>query len=171
VSFQAGTVANNDYFRTPLIHQSDSTGILSALGLNSFFTGKDASDIQVSSRIANNPNEFASSRTGDLSDTSNLLKMIALNGKQIVGDLKMTFQEYLGDVSSSIGFEVRLQQRFEINVRGLKENYEQEINAISGVDLNEELLAINQFQKQYEAAVQVLRAMDSMLTELMAIVR
>jgi flagellar hook-associated protein 1 FlgK len=97
--------------------------------------------------------------------------MIGLNSKQVVGNLNMTFQEYLGDVSSSIGFEVKLQQRFEVNVRGLHENYEQQINAISGVDLNEELLSINQFQKQYEAAVQVLRAIDNMMAELMSIIR
>jgi flagellar hook-associated protein 1 len=171
LSFQSGSVGDGDSFRTPLIQESDSTGILSALGLNSFFTGSNASDIQVASRILNNPNEFASSRTGDLSDTSNLLGLIGLKGKQLVGDLKMTFHDYLGDISSTIGFEVKLQHRFELNIKGLNEHYAREIDAISGVDLNEELLTINQFQKQYEAAVQVLRAIDSMMAELMNIVR
>ncbi len=171
LSFSGGTVANGDSFATTFIADSDATGILSALGLNSFFSGRDASDMRVATRIAENPKELAISRTGDVADTSNLLGLVRLRDQHLVGEHKLTFQDYLSDVTSQVGFQVRTQQRLEQNVAAVNKQYEFDKEAISGVDLNEEMINMVQFQKQYEAAIQVLRAIDSMLSELMTIVR
>ena len=48
VSFEVGDVSDGDTFTTTLVADSDSTGVLSALGLNSFFEGDDATNIAVS---------------------------------------------------------------------------------------------------------------------------
>jgi flagellar hook-associated protein 1 len=171
LTFSNGTVNNDDQFATSLVADSDSTGILAALGLNSFFTGRDARDMQVSSRIMENPRDLASSRSGDLADTSNLAKLLDIREQPSIGNPGMTFQDFLGDVSSEIGFQVHSQQQLENNIAMVHAQVEAEIASVSGVDLNEEMLGIAQFQKQYEAAVQVMRTMDAMLTELMSLVR
>lgn len=170
LSFSGGTINDGDSFTTNLIANSDSTGILSALGLNSFFQGTNASDIRVSSAVLNNPGRLAVSRTGDRADTSNLLQLINVRDQPIAGSDRMTLLDFVSDISADIGFEVRSLQVQEVTLSTLRQEYEMEINAISGVDINEELIIINQYQRQYEAAVQVLRTMDNMLAELMRIV-
>ncbi|HMP80516.1 MAG TPA: flagellar hook-associated protein FlgK [Pirellulaceae bacterium] len=171
LSFQAGTVNDGDSFLTHFVAESDATGILSALGLNSLFSGKDASDMRVATHIAENPRALAVSRSGEISDTANLLGLIRLRDQHLVGEHQLTFQDYLADITSQVGFQVRTQQRLQQNVAAVNQQYGADIAAISGVDLNEELINMVQFQKQFEAAIQVMRAFDNMLTELMSIVR
>ena len=53
----------------------------------------------------------------------------------------------------------------------LKFQYASERDSVSGVDVNEELINLTQYQKTYEAAVQVVRSMESMLDELFQMIR
>jgi flagellar hook-associated protein FlgK len=169
--FPGGNVVDGDSFETQLVANSDTTGILSALGLNSFFSGHDATDIAVSQRIINNPGQLATSRSGDLADTTNLLGMMETRESQIVGSQRLTFEDYLNETSSKIGFRVQTDNYVEQNVSELNFQIESEIAAVSGVDLNEEMLGLAQYQKQYEAAVQVMRVIDEMMAELFGLVR
>ncbi|HMO13172.1 MAG TPA: flagellar hook-associated protein FlgK [Pirellulaceae bacterium] len=171
LKFSAGDVVDGDRFSTTLVAESDSTGILSALGLNSFFEGANAGDIRVASRIVNDTRQLATSRSGEIGDTTNLINMIRLQGKQLLGVNNISFQDYLDEVTSSIGFEVMVLQHIERNAFTVNQQSEQEIAALSGVDLNEELLLITQYQQQYQAAVQVLQTMNLMMDELLNLVR
>lgn len=169
--FSAGDVVDADTFSTTLLADPDSTGILSALGLNSFFTGSDASTIAVSNRLIENPNELATSASGDIADTSNLARMLGLRESRMAGENELTFEDFLGEVSSEIGFRVKSSQVLQENISELGYQYESEIASISGVDLNEEMLNMAQHQKSYEAAIQVIRTVEAMFDELFAIVR
>ncbi len=171
LSFAGDQVIAGESFQTALVANSDTTGILSALGLNNFFDGHDSNDIQVSTRILENPDQLATSRSGDIADTSNLTELLGLREKHLVGSNQLTFQDYLGEVSAEIGFQVRTSQFLEANVSELNYQYESEIAAVSGVDLNEEMLNLAQYQKQYEAAVQVMRTIDNMVSELFTLIR
>ncbi len=171
VQFSGGDVADGDSFSTTLIANSDDTGILSALGLNSFFTGTDASTIAVSNRLIDNPNELATSASGDIADTANLERLLGLRDARLAGDSNLTFEDLLGEISSDIGFRVKTSRSIQENVAELGYRYEREIASISGVDLNEEMLNLAQHQKAYEAAIQVIRTIESMFDELFAIVR
>ena len=171
LSFGGGDVATGDSFSTSLIANSDSTGILSAVGLNSFFSGTDASTIEVSKRIVENPNELATSRSGDIADTSNLAGLLAIRDQHILGGGRLTIEDFLGETSSEIGFQVKTSKFLQQNVSELKYQYESEIASISGVDLNEEMLSLAQHQKSYEAAIQVIRTIETMLDELFSMVR
>ncbi|MCC7338549.1 MAG: flagellar hook-associated protein FlgK, partial [Pirellulaceae bacterium] len=55
--------------------QDDSSGILAATGINTFFVGNSASTIGLNPVIANNPRLFAASSTGVGSGTGNALKL------------------------------------------------------------------------------------------------
>ena len=171
VSFSGGDVVNGDSFSTPLLANSDTTGILSALGINSFFTGNDASTIAVSDRLVENPNELAISASGDIADTKNLARMLELRDSRLTGENELTFEDFVSQVSSEIGFRVRSSQSIHENLSALSYQYEKEIASISGVDLNEEMLNMAQHQKSYEAAIQVIRTIETMFEELFAIVR
>ncbi len=171
LTFAGGDVAAGDSFVTSLVANSDRSGILSSLGLNNFFTGNDATNIGVSRRIVENPNELATSRSGDIGDTNNLAAIVQLRGSNLVGENRLTFEDYLGETTAEIGFQVKTTQLLEQNISELNYQYESEIASISGVDLNEEITRLSQYQKQYEAAVQVMRTIDNMLTELFSLVR
>ncbi len=171
LTFSSGTATAANSFETNLIANSDSTGFLSAVGLNSFFNGNDAGSMAVSRRIIENPSEFASSISGDVSDTTNINQLLELRGSKLAQNNTLTFEDFLNETSSEIGFRVRNSNYLVDSLGDLSEQYKTQIASVSGVDLNEELVELQKYQKQYEAAVQVIQAMSAMLDELMNIVR
>ena len=171
IGFQAGNLVDGDTFDVTTIANSDTSGILSALGLNSFFEGTNASNIQVAERIVDNSDEIATSRSGDIGDTRNLASLIGLRNAHVLADNRLTFDDFLAETNSEIGFHVQSSKIVRANVAELNYQYQAERDSASGVDVNEELLYMTQYQKSYEAAVQVVRTMDAMLSELFQIIR
>lgn len=169
VNFAYGDVNDGDQFVADLVANSDETGILSALGINSFFDGKDASDMAVENRMIKDPNQFAAARSGNNGDTLNLQGMVELRDKPVLDS--QNFEDFLGDSVSEIGFQIRISESVKANIEELQFQYEAERVAISGVDLNEEMLNLANFQKAYEASVQVVRTVEAMMDELFTIVR
>ena len=125
----------------------------------------------MSDRLIENPNELATSASGDIADTANLERLLGLRDARLAGESGLTFEDFLGEISSEIGFRVKTSRSLQQNVAELGYQYESEIASISGVDLNEEMLNLAQHQKAYEAAIQVIRTIESMFDELFAIVR
>ena len=66
VSFGPGSVSqtSNDQFSLDVVADSDSSDVLVALGLNTFFTGDSASTIEVRPDLAKDPSLLSSSLTG-----------------------------------------------------------------------------------------------------------
>lgn len=171
ISLAAGTVVDGDTFSSKLVHDADQTGLLAAAGLNSFFQGVDSGSIAVNERITNDVDSFASGKTDDLADTSNLFFMIELQESRTMSDSTKNFNEFNNGITTSIGIRVSTNIQLSSSLNSIRQQYEEERNSISGVDLNEELVYLQQFQKQYEASVRVIQTADAMLDELLNAVR
>lgn len=162
----AGSVVDGDSFNIDLVANSDSSGILAALGLNSFFRGDSAANIEVSQNLLENPEAIATSRSGEIGDTSNVAGLVALRSSPLLADGRLTFDDFLGETTATIGFQVQSSTNVRANLAELNFQYKTARDSVSGVDINEELLNLTQYQKSYEAAVQIVRTMDQMLDEL-----
>lgn len=171
VSFGPGDVSAGDSFDFHQVANSDTSGILSSLGLNSFFEGSNAQDIAVSRHIVEDPDRIASSRSGEIGDTRNLENFVGLRNRQVLQNGTLTFEDFLAETTAEIGIQVQSSSVLQTNLEELNFGYETDRNAVSGVDLNEELLNLAQYQKSYDAAVQVIRTMESMLDTLFSIIR
>ncbi|MFT7633433.1 MAG: flagellar hook-associated protein 1 FlgK, partial [Mariniblastus sp.] len=86
-----GDIAVADEFSTKAVAVPDSTGVLTALGLNSFFHGTESRNIEVNSALLEDPDKFATSKSGDIGDTRNLSNLIELRNRQALGDGRQTF--------------------------------------------------------------------------------
>ena len=171
VQLGAGGINTTDTFDVVLVADSDSTGALAGLGLNGFFGGWDATDISVRPELLENPTSMATSKTGEIGDTSNLAKVIEVRDLHLLGDQQMTFDDFLAETNAEIGFRVQSSQSVQVSVSEINFQYQSDRDSISGVDINEELLNLTRHQKSYEAAVQVVRTMESMLDDLFQIIR
>lgn len=171
IQLGVGDINVGDSFDVKMIADSDTSGLLSAIGLNGFFTGEDAGTIDIDQRIKDSPELIATSLTGDIADTRNLKGLLALRNQRTVGERNHTFENFLAEANSEIGFKVQSSQSVQISLSELKFEYETKRDAVSGVNVNEELIQLTQHQKTYEAAIQVVRTMESMLDELFQIIR
>ena len=61
VSFSGGTITSGNTLDLNVINDSDTTNLLAALGINSFFSGTDASNIAVDTNISNDVSLIAAS--------------------------------------------------------------------------------------------------------------
>lgn len=143
----------------------DTSGALAALGLNTFFTGSSARDLAVNATVRGEPALFAASRSGIGRDTEVAVELAAFIDRPLAtqnGDsLAVLYDRLVGETTqnSSIARAVADGARtFEIALRGQK-------LAVSGVNLDEEVVKMIAYQRAYQAAARFIAA----LTELFEI--
>lgn len=171
IAFPPGNIVDGETFSSQLVSQPDETGILSALGLNSLFVGDNALNIEVASRFKENRDLLATGHSGDAADTSNLFALIGLQDERVMANGSLSLAGFVGETTTEIGADVQSRRQLSTNLNSLKVRYEQERDSISGVDLNEELIYLQQYQKSYQAAVRVIQTTDEMLDEIFNILR
>lgn len=169
VRFDSGTLNDLDLFEVDLVQNPDTSNVLSALGLNSLFTGDSAASIAVDSRIANDPDSLSLSRNGDLGDGQNAERIFELRDLPVFNGQR-TFSEQFTLQQTENGIEVnRLLSQQQFNDQAMNRLLG-ERQAISGVDPNEELVRMIQFQESFQASVRVIQVADEMMAELMRVV-
>ncbi|MEO0481387.1 MAG: flagellar hook-associated protein FlgK [Planctomycetota bacterium] len=163
VAFGQGRIraTANESFGVDLVADSDTSDILVALGLNTFFSGDaTASTVSVRQEVLDDPNLFSASRNGNSGNAENLLAFESLlaGRRSSLGDVD--FEDFIGDLIADIGFETaRAERTFESQER-LSQDLEQQRLAVSGVDLDEELLNLNAYQQAFEAASRLISVMQ-----------
>ena len=141
---------------------NDTSGLLAALGLNTFFTGSNASDLNVNSVVQDDPAKFAASQGGIGADTENAVALAAFpdaalttqNGASIsvLYDRMIAAATQGSSVTSAAAEGART---FEQTLRGQK-------LATSGVSIDEETVQLIAFQKAYQAAARFISALSDL---------
>jgi flagellar hook-associated protein 1 FlgK len=142
---------------------NDTSGVLAALGLGTFFTGKNASDIGVAEAVADDPATFAASQDGFGASTENAvllgqfkdLPLETAGGETLVNlyDRLTSETTEAAAVARSVadGFRV-----FEETLNGQK-------LGISGVNLDEEAVNMIVFQRAFQASAKYIATVSELL--------
>jgi flagellar hook-associated protein 1 FlgK len=148
---------------------NDTSGLLAALGINTFFTGTSALSIGVNQQVAADPALFAASRGGIGADTENAVDLarfldIPLEAKNN-DTLAVLYDRLVSGVTqgSAIAQAVAEGARtFEGTLRGQK-------LALSGVSLDEEAVRMVAFQRQFQAAARFIAKLSDLFEVLVSI--
>ncbi|MBW2096085.1 MAG: flagellar hook-associated protein FlgK [Deltaproteobacteria bacterium] len=152
---------------------NDTSGVLSALGVNTFFSGGNAANMSMNSALAANKNLIAAGRVGAAGematgDNSNALDMAGLQYRDASG-LNDTLDNYLASLEGSIGIKsqsiTRTKEYNDVIVSKLKETR----NNISAVSLDEEMTDLIRFQHAYAAAAKLISTADEMYQTLLQV--
>lgn len=128
----------------------DTSGLLSALGINGIFDGYNADTINLRQQFIDNPNLFAFSKTGEIGNNDNIIRLLDVFKSSLF--TQNNFIQSMSKIITDIG-------NFGTTVTNSK-NYSKEIyndtytklNEIIGVDTNEEFINLLKFQKMLEAS-------------------
>lgn len=159
VSFTSGDISStsNDFFYADMLTDTDSSGILASLGMNTFFTGSTAGDIDVRSDIEDNPGLIAAGLSTAAGDNANVLRMGNLMDDALSGLGSKTITQYYSNTVGQLGLDKRwADDMYEIQELVVAE-LENERASISGVSIDEELLNLEMYQQMLEAATQYLQ--------------
>ncbi len=171
VKLGAGTVNNNDTFGLKVTAQSDTAGVLTSLGLNTFLTGDQAGNLAVRPDLLANPQLLAASRTGQAGDGSNLQRFVQLGNTPLLNNGTQTLgQSYAGMVGDAGALTRQLGQN-QTNKQVLGQQLEAQQQSVEGVDINEELVHLTQYQQAFQAASQYMSVVNSTMDDLFNIIR
>ncbi|QDT56235.1 Flagellar hook-associated protein 1 [Caulifigura coniformis] len=171
VSFGSGTVAGTDTATLRVTADSDETGILSTLGLNSLFTGTSAANFSVRQDLMDNPALLAAGQSTRSGDNSNATAFAALANALIADRGSLTFLESLAQMTADAGSFVQTVTREMDQLGAIKSDLTAQQQAVSGVDPNEELVKLLEFQRMFQAASKYITTVNSALDSLFGIFR
>ncbi|MDR1480981.1 MAG: flagellar hook-associated protein FlgK [Planctomycetaceae bacterium] len=145
---------------------SDTSGVLSAIGINTFFTGNSANSIGINNTILNDPSKFAASKNGVGYDVNNSVQLSAMSVKPVAGlGNRSVIDLYDGMVS-----EIMLSASTMKSINATNSLYQASIQAqrdsISGVNIEEETILMMTYQRTFQANSRLVATINEMLQTL-----
>ena len=148
---------------------NDTSGILAALGVNTFFSGTGSEDIALNPVVDDSPLMVAAGTTHQAGDNTNAIAMAALRTKQLNSMGGLTINEKWARHVEE--FAVRLGQTSQqLEAEGLVgENLSAQQQAISGVNADEEAINLLAFQRAYQGSARFIQIVDELLEALLSL--
>jgi flagellar hook-associated protein 1 FlgK len=160
----------------------DTSHVLAALGINTFFKGDAADTMVVSDLVKNGGSYIAAGTIGDLGahargDNRNAISVADLQYAPMTigsvqgntGELYTTTENYfhtllggIGITGSGIAMEKQNTEAIHAQLTKIRES-------ISGVSLDEEMVSLMMFQAAYSAAAKLITTADEMLDTLLRV--
>jgi flagellar hook-associated protein 1 FlgK len=149
----------------------DETGILSTLGLNSLFTGTTTGNFAVRQDLLTNPALLAAGQSARSGDNTNATAFAALANAQIAERGSLTFLEALAQMTADAGSLVQTVTREIDQLDAINVDLAGQQQALSGVDPNEELVKLLEYQRMFQSASKFISTVNAALDDLFAILR
>jgi flagellar hook-associated protein 1 FlgK len=170
IALGSGDMADGNTFQVDAFADTDTSGVLAVAGINAFFYGNSASNIDVCSRITDEPARIATASNEDGADNNNILRMIAFKD-QALSDLdSLTPGEFYRKLVTDIGQQVSVKQTNQENVQALVLNLTNQQSEISGVNINDEAAQLLVFEQMFKAMAKYLSTLQSSLSTIMDII-
>jgi flagellar hook-associated protein 1 len=167
ISLDTGDLADGNTFEVNALSQSDTTGVLAALGINAFFSGRNASDISVCSDISDYPSRIAASIGADMTDNENILRLIQLQETQLEDLNSMTIGEFYRRMVTNIGLDISSKNILQDNTEAAIQNLTNRQSEISGVNINDEAAQLLVFEQMFQAMAKYLGTLQNSLSTIM----
>jgi flagellar hook-associated protein 1 len=148
----------------------DSSGVLAALGVNTFFDGFNAATIAVNETLESSPDLLAVAAghvSGSNTTAINIAQLQDTNFAALGG---RTLREYWQSEVNSLAVRADAANSAAESSRIVRQSLEAQAQAVSGVSIDEEAISLLTFQRQFQAAARFISVIDETLQTLLSIV-
>jgi flagellar hook-associated protein 1 FlgK len=161
---------------------TDTTGLLAALGVNTYFKGESAATIELNEKIRNDLDYLSAGHVngaGEIEegDNTTALAVAALQHEKVgirtnfEGTTQQTLSDYFNTLVATVGGDTS-NAEFNYNFNNaLAEDLNQRQQETAGVNLDEEMANLVRFQHSYTAAAKLIVTADEMLQTVMGLKR
>jgi flagellar hook-associated protein 1 FlgK len=167
ISLGVGDLVDGNTFEVDAYAQTDTTGVLAAVGINTFFAGKNASDITVCSHVLNTPARIAVATGPDMTDNTNASRLAGLRDEAISDLDSLTPGEFYRRFVTSIGQDLYIRQVSQDNIEVIVQNLANQQSEVSGVDINDEAAKMLVFEQIFKAMSKYINTVQTSLTTIM----
>ncbi len=149
----------------------DSSGVLAALGLNTIFNGYNAETMSINPTIEDQPELLAGAAMFVEGNQANVQKLINLRASLVMSNNTATFEDYYEGIIGTLGIEAAQVNSLTSTQQDILVRVENQREDLSGVNLDEEMTKMMQYQKSYQAAAKFVTTADAMLDTLINMVQ
>jgi flagellar hook-associated protein 1 FlgK len=148
----------------------DSSGALAALGINSFFGGSDATDIAVNQAIVDDPRLLASGQghVGGSNGTALAIAALETLGVDSLGG--RSIRGFWQSATTDLAVRTQAANTRAESAMLVRESLDAQIQAVSGVSIDEESINMLSYQRQFQAAAKYIATIDETLQTLLTII-
>ncbi|MBI3818684.1 MAG: flagellar hook-associated protein FlgK [Planctomycetes bacterium] len=173
VSFGPGSISqsSNDAFSVDVVANSDSSDILSALGLNTFFSGNDITNISVRADLLAHSELFSNSLSGAPNDAGNIVRLMNIQKQDQSALGGSTLPGFLTEATSDLAIDTKRAGDLESSQQTLVDNLSQQREQVSGVSLEEEMSNLVRYQQAFQASSQYLRVLQETSSSLLGLIQ
>lgn len=147
------------------IHQT-GYGLDGSTG-NRLLEGTDALTIRVSTDVED-INHIAAATTNAPGDGSKALELARLRQIPLVGLDNKTIPDYYSAIVAELGEHTRSASTGQENQKIILQNLQAEREAVSGVNMDEEMANLLRYQRSYQAAAHLVSVMDAAIADMIA---
>lgn len=147
----------------------DSSGVLAALGVNGFFAGRGAGDIEVWAPLLDDPALVAAGLDHVPGSNENALAIVALQDVAVDALGGRTLGEHWQAGVNELAVRGDAAGNAAESARLVRESIAAQHQAVSGVSLDEEAVNLLAFQRQFQAAARFVAAIDEVMQTLLSI--
>jgi len=139
----------------------DTSEVSAFLGLNNFFNGNSAGNIEVSDALINDVQLLAAGKSDAAGDNDNLSEMINTRSVDLGQGFTFfqTYQSFVSDVATQVNRVSSLRDNQDRILNDVAERR----NAFSGVNLDEEAANLLRFQQSYQAAAEYISVQNRLM--------
>lgn len=147
----------------------DTSGILAALGINTFFSGTSSRSMAVAQAIQDVPALFAASRSGVGADTDNAVLLADLADQDIQSLSGNSIRDLYARMTSRVAQGSTIAQSEAEGNRVFEGTLSAQKLAVSGVSIDEEAVKMIAYQQSFTAAARLITTLSELLDILVKI--
>jgi flagellar hook-associated protein 1 FlgK len=149
----------------------DSSGTLAALGVNTFFSGKDASDIQVNQALKDNPNLLAAAKNGAKGDNQTARLIAAMESQPVATLGGQSLKDKYQSVVNQVATAAAAAKTDADATKGVVDTLQAQRESLSGVSLDEEAVNLIREQRAFQGAARLITAVNEMMDTVLNMAR
>lgn len=163
------TESDDVEFSFGIADPADESGVLAALGINTFFTGADARNLGVNPQLRENSRagaKFAASTTGIDEGTENALRLVALYDESLSTLDGQSIRGTYDSIINSTTQGATVAAAVADGLRVFAGTLDASAQAVSGVNVDEEAIDMIMLQRTYQASARYIGTLAELLDTL-----
>jgi len=170
IALTMGTFNDTETFQVDVFGNTDTSGVLAAVGINTFFSGSDTTNMAVCSDISADPRRVATALGAEMTDNTNAVRMADVKDEAVSALDSLTCGEFYHRLVTDIGQQLSVKQMRQDNIEVMMLNLANQQSEISGVDINNEAAQLLVFEQMFQAMARYMNTVNSSISSLMELI-
>jgi len=146
----------------------DTSGVLATLGVNTFFQGSNAADIQVRADLEAEPTRLAAGFEPGSNEAALAMAKLGQQPSDLLGGVSL--EEHWRRTTDAVAVDTAGARSQRLAAGQVRESLQAQRDAVSGVSVDEESINLITFQRQFQAAARLISTVDQLTETLIALI-